>query len=1284
MKFFKEFIKTKFTALKNGISNKYNAAHKKVSDALSPKFNAAYNKISNALAPKINAIDAKFTQYFPGTSRVLKRTTHSLLRIWPVTGYLIAGIFPEILPFMNNQAMVGTLYTIVLLPRTIAVVVPFITDEEVRERMLNELAKYLDENFERNYPVFAKILRKIGVTSKTGINESKALAEFTKEKAIDLWGATQDLVLGFWEGVSALSSVTAKLILEGTIRTSLKILDYCFPRKNNRSKSSRLAAYRGITDIGQSEVFEDFSRGVSYDLGFLWYNLLWFSPVIGTSLLRGLYQSLRNEVLSNDNAATTNSNINGNANTNTNDKLYNLFLLGNLILLSEIGFINLARNYKYYFQETILNSIVVNDGLSRMADNDVFKEIIKTDNETASSVFFDPRPESLKRIVSAKIFESTEALIKDTAMLGLLSLNNVLIGSPYIIATLWLGRAYVAGKDPGASLLSTTGLSSERQRRIKRNRHGRFTGHGAAFLMASFLPQVLFNYIPGFNNARPFMFGVNLALSNIIYKLFLASIYSIPLEHRESDWAEDSGISFTEALQPVFFDPLMKRYLNRLERKLKASADKTAVVATVTAATPAIPAVATATAAVIGTDTKESSDVAPATPATAKTDVKEHSDSAPSIAALVKSEEKEKSDIVPASVPSTPLVVKPDKAESFEDKFWRELMEMEAKEQISPNLRSLLKRHAMSIIFFLDTFQKSRNSGGEHFVRFLSLMFAPGIQKFLGALLAEISDERIDKAIKFLSLYEASVLLEPKKPVVTPPQEHAFQFLGDANNATNKLSVAKGNGEDENTLTVAVRTGEIERENPDNRTKVQADDVNVQAIRLAITKLLVKKSEKRGKIEVENNIIDFKKLGISGDGPISDPVLSQAVDQVLDEEWNHENMDAEKHEVWKVPRDHDQFTTGSHDFTNDGKAEKANTAALSPNSLMKKAQLSPTTQQLLHYFKMCYEAGVSGTIEMAASGAVSLARQTKATVDKKVPGGLTAIQFAATATTMLVPGGAVALVAASTAVGASATQLTANHGDVIEVGAAGIGNVITNLRSPTATSSSTASSSITSSNTMDHKHSPDKQNNKQTTDGNSKTEIEKLSEKGNEKTPGTAAATSSSAAATSSSGVTSSAAANSSNAANQSSWLWEQWNYYSASLTSTVSSARDSANALLFSSAAAATATATSPSSSALTTSTLSAATSVALLSSTSDSTSTSAAAVSVGTSNPVTSESSATASITAPASSSAVIASVDPASNVVPLSSAITAPSVTSAPSATPVSPSNSVPESPNKIQNH
>jgi len=587
--------------------------------------------------------------------------------------------------------------------------------------LTNSVATNLDANLQKSRPVVAQMLNKFGITPRTAINEVQALFGFLAEKGKDLVGAATDLGLGFWE-------VTATFL----------------PLKSYNSLKPGMPKI--LSSIRVPELSKDFKRGVSRNLFFLLYNVALYSPVLASSYLTALYKRF----LSNSNGENQINNSYGNA-------FYFLAAFNLLMIYKFLGYGRLLSKYKAFLYEDTLNSIVINEKASRLVTTSIFDSLIKEDsNKGTQSLFFDPRPESLKKIIGAKIFASTEALINDTLMLGLLAFNDMVIGSRFITGAGLAIRSYIMGKDLGTSRLATTGLSGERQKRIKKNRHGRFTGQGAAFFSAGYLSQSLFYSKLGLT-ASIFALPVNWAIASLLYKFFMVSSYAIEIEARDADWDERKGISFTEIFQPIFFDPLIERYLNRIERKLKAGSK------------------------LIKSDKEQKERVE-------ITKVDTH----------ISANTNDEKSLVVVSVENNAKQVTEQ-----ESLFWNNLMKNELIEAET----AFLKIHATNLIFLLSIFQQSRASGGQYFVSLLSLVFPRRIQEIIKICLKELTDNRIEQMIKFLVMHEVSALLEPRLKPETPSGEDSYVYLENDNNSVNQ-----------NLRNNAIRSGEIEvfRVSPDD------------------------------------------------------------------------------------------------------------------------------------------------------------------------------------------------------------------------------------------------------------------------------------------------------------------------------------------------------------------------------------------------------------------------------------------------------------------------------------
>ncbi len=396
------------------------------------------------------------------------------------------------------------------------------TTDTVSKKLVN-VADRADSHLNANYPLTAKILGKVGLSSRNVLTETRNGVDY-------LVDTTKD---GLRNTVEGFSAITATFL------------------------PTRTSVWAAIT---HRHLRTDFFRAVGRDGIFVG------AATFGTLLLNRLqdYSALAYQYFMGKREERENP--------YAYDKgfyffaLLNLYMMYKFVQLTNIGSF-LAQRTRNYLAEGTLDSIVINDRASKLPMRPQLTDNLKKLSEERSVVIFDPRPKAIRQIIRIKFFSSLEALVKNVVVGSLLFFNQMLIGSKFIAIVGWLIRARIMGKELDTSQLASLNISDTHLRRLKGHTNWRSFGSGGAQLGLYELIQTVFYNYTGLNNPL-----INFGIANLVYNFSMVAAHLQRLNLKEEYWNKE-GVNLNRFYGPLLLDPILNWGAAKLEKKLKKSED---------------------------------------------------------------------------------------------------------------------------------------------------------------------------------------------------------------------------------------------------------------------------------------------------------------------------------------------------------------------------------------------------------------------------------------------------------------------------------------------------------------------------------------------------------------------------------------------------------------------------------------------------------------------------------------------------------------------------------------
>lgn len=417
--------------------------------------------------------------------------------------------------------------------------------------LIKKIADKVEPNFSKDHPIAARVLKFVGFTAETVSSATEDVLGYFVEKGKDLGGGLKDVIIGAWTVTSTFLPINSATSLRPAMPKVLRVI---------RDKTLREHFVRTQ------------KRNLTFAIGYL--ALLQWPLIYKKMFAREIINNPEeNEPINSwfDTRFWMRLAINGS------------LLASNLVMLFRIvGAKRLLSKIAEHFHDDTLDSMVISEKASGLADNKVFEELrkmqVNENQEDAlelnlSAASIDKIKTSIKKIINTKIFTFTELLLKDKTMAALLAFNANVIESKFIAGSGWLIRARIMGKDLAATRLLSAGISNAHVRRIQGHRNFRYIGEGAVYLAMQEYGSLYFYRLLGsigLTNIPLLSAPANIAIFSLFYNLGMVAANTEEIELREFDWNEE-GVNLRDVYKPVFFDPVINRMVGWAERKLGVS-----------------------------------------------------------------------------------------------------------------------------------------------------------------------------------------------------------------------------------------------------------------------------------------------------------------------------------------------------------------------------------------------------------------------------------------------------------------------------------------------------------------------------------------------------------------------------------------------------------------------------------------------------------------------------------------------------------------------------------------
>ena len=216
----------------------------------------------------------------------------------------------------------------------------------------------------------------------------------------------------------------------------------------------------------------------------------------------------------------------------------------------------ISKYVRYLIVDDILEGMLFSDSAAKSMIGPTFppaflEKMNTSSNGTATTVPVDIQ--SIERIVSTKIFTKLEVLIKDGLMIGARAFNDAMFGSRFIAGMIWVGRAYIYGKDTATGQLSMLGASNTQLRRLLGDQKCYSLGKGIVLFSLGEVGSMLFYRSTGLGDIPIVTWPINLAISSLIYKIAMASAYTTRLR----TVSDSPGVVFADFYGPAIVDPFL-------------------------------------------------------------------------------------------------------------------------------------------------------------------------------------------------------------------------------------------------------------------------------------------------------------------------------------------------------------------------------------------------------------------------------------------------------------------------------------------------------------------------------------------------------------------------------------------------------------------------------------------------------------------------------------------------------------------------------------------------------
>lgn len=414
----------------------------------------------------------------------------------------------------------------------------------------------------------------------------------------------------------------------------------------------------------------------------------------------------------------------------------------------------------HFFRQNFLYNAIISDDLLRSGihaplNQVVVRRLAATHEEGAFKKFVKGllaqvgiNPDVIKNLelsvkeinksIRTRIYDNTEITVKDGIMFGAFLINEYFIFSRALSVTIWLVRAYIVGKELGTNQLVVIGLSDDDIRRSQSNNHFHFLGAGATY---SGFYELSFKFfgITGLNNLL-----LKPVISSLVYKFCIVSSHVKKVGLKDSDFVEE-GVNFEKFYLPLFNLGIdwckaeIKKEMSR-ERGERVVAIKTH---DVRAKNPQLTITAPETKRVMETAQQA---ITSNSKAETKPDAVGIGAQDKQGTPAVKVEPSPKAAETKQTAEGAKIRSQKEENSEAGVTFWNKL----DKKKLSEVEQTFLQIYATNLISVLTFIKENRGVKSEALIKALASSYSTRLEGIVGSLLAELTDERIDKIINFL------------------------------------------------------------------------------------------------------------------------------------------------------------------------------------------------------------------------------------------------------------------------------------------------------------------------------------------------------------------------------------------------------------------------------------------------------------------------------------------------------------------------------------------------------